>query len=43
MNAEIDRILPPQDEDELLARASALAGYTLGNWRCVSDYLFRVI
>ncbi len=30
MNAEIDRILPPQDEDELLARASALAGYTLG-------------
>ncbi|MCT2386193.1 DNA mismatch repair endonuclease MutH [Erwinia pyrifoliae] len=30
MNAEIDRIPPPQNEDELLARASALAGYTLG-------------
>ncbi|ADP11537.1 DNA mismatch repair protein [Erwinia sp. Ejp617] len=30
MNAEIDRVPPPQNEDELLARASALAGYTLG-------------
>lgn len=30
MNDVIDRVPPPQNEDELLARATALAGYTLG-------------
>lgn len=30
MNDVIDRVPPPQNEAELLARATALAGYTLG-------------